>query len=141
MKLLIDTNIILDLLLGREPFLEDARNLAIGVINKEFDGFLAANTITDLHYIMLKSLHYEQRTRDALTNILSIFPLIDTTADDIKNALTNPMQDFEDAVLTESARREGIKYILTRNEKDFASSPIPAYSPGLFLQLFDDQVL
>ena len=90
---------------------------------------------------MLKSLHDEQRTRDALTNILSIFPLIDTTADDIKNALTNPMQDFEDAVLTESARREGIKYILTRNEKDFASSPIPAYSPGLFLQLFDDQVL
>lgn len=139
MKLLIDTNIVLDLLLAREPFLEDARNLAIGVINREFDGFLAASTITDLHYIMLKNLHNEQKTREALANILSIFPLIDTTAEDIQNALTNPMQDFEDAVLAESVRREGIKYILTRNEKDFISSPVPACSPGLFLQMFDNQ--
>jgi predicted nucleic acid-binding protein len=139
MKLLIDTNIVLDLLLAREPFLEDARNLAIGVINREFDGFLAASTITDLHYIMLKNLHNEQKTREALANILSIFPLIDTTAEDIQNALTNPMQDFEDAVLAESARREGIKYILTRNEKDFTSSPVPTCSPGLFLQMFDNQ--
>jgi predicted nucleic acid-binding protein len=139
MKLLIDTNIVLDLLLAREPFLEDARNLAIGVINREFDGFLAASTITDLHYIMLKNLQNEQKTREALANILSIFPLIDTTAEDIQNALTNPMQDFEDAVLAESARREGIKYILTRSEKDFTSSPVPPCSPGLFLQMFDNQ--
>ena len=56
MKAIIDTCVILDYLQGREPFFDDALNLAIGSANREFEAYISANSITDLFYIIQQGL-------------------------------------------------------------------------------------
>lgn len=138
MRVLVDTNILLDLLQQREPFYNDALNLCISVINGEIEGYLSAGQITDLHYILRRELS-EEETRAALFKILGIFPLLETKAEDVQCALAGSMDDFEDAVIAAAAKRERVDAIVTRNEKDFKLSPVPAYFPGAFLTMLDLQ--
>ena len=136
MKALIDTNIIIDALQSRADFLEDAREIMLRIA--DYDGYITTNSISDIHYLQHKFFHDKKRARDSLADLLAIFGILDITSDDCYNALRSNVSDFEDAILVESALRNRMDAIVTRNTKDFKNSPIKVYSPYDFLQVLDN---
>ncbi|MEA3302241.1 MAG: PIN domain-containing protein [Pseudomonadota bacterium] len=136
MKVLFDTNIILDLLLDRKPFSEHASSLISGVERSEINGFLCATTITTIHYLLTKYLDKE-KSIESIHSIMALFEIAPVNRLVIENALESKFSDFEDSVLHESARHAGAEYIITRNIKDFKKSGIPVFTPTEFLNMLE----
>lgn len=133
MKILVDSNVIIDILCKREPFFEDSYN----ALNKSIDDgtiFISASAITDIFYIVRKYLGIKQ-TKDCIKNLLGLVKIADTKGLDIEKALPSEISDFEDAVVSAIAERLKVKYILTRNTKDFVKSKIPSITPQEYLFL------
>lgn len=136
MKVLFDTNIILDVLLDRKPFSEHALYLMSKVERSEINGFLCATTVTTIHYLLSKNLDKEKAIT-SINSIMSLFEIASVNRLVIENALKSKFTDFEDSVLHESARHAGAEYIITRNIKDFKKSQIPVFSPSEFLSILE----
>ena len=138
MNVLIDTCIIIDALQSREPFNKDAEAVFLSVANRRCVGFLTANSITDIYYLMHKALHSAEETKKVLGvlfNLFEILDTLDTCGIDCRRALTSDISDYEDAVMIEAAARAEIDCIVTRNLKDYAGAPMPVYSPAQFVEL------
>lgn len=135
MNVLIDTCIVLDALQSREPFNKDAEAVFLSVANHRCEGFLAANSVTDIYYLMHRALHNAAETRKVLGVLFSLFQLLDTCGIDCQKALASSIPDYEDAVMVETAARAGIDCIVTRNLKDYAGAPMPVYSPSQFIEM------
>ena len=129
MKLLIDTNIILDALLKREPLVESAAAILFAVAEDKADGYITASTFTDMHYLIRKCLKDEARTRQILLDLLEVVSVLDVTGSDIEKAFELPMEDYEDALLAFCAKRHRMDAIITRNLKHYKNSPIQAIQP------------
>ena len=136
MKVLFDTNIILDVLLDRKPFSEHASYLMSRVERSEINGFLCATTVTTIHYLLSKYLD-KKKAIDSINSIMALFEIASVNRLVIENALKSKFSDFEDSVLHESARHAGAEYIITRNIKDFKKSQIPAYTATEFLSMLE----
>jgi predicted nucleic acid-binding protein len=136
MKVLFDTNIILDVLLDRQPFSDLAACLMSKVERSEIDGFLCANTVTTIHYLLSKHLN-QQKAITCIDSIISLFEVATVNRLVIKNALKLKFSDFEDSVLHESAIHAGADYIITRNIRDFKRTKIPAFTPAEFLSMLE----
>ena len=130
MRVVIDTCVILDYLQNREPFFDDALNIAISRANREYEGYITASSVTDLYYIIHRYNHSDKETRDIVNTLTMLFGLTDTYAEDCINALHSEMSDYEDAVMSETAYRVGAEYIVTRNVGDYVKSKVPAISPA-----------
>lgn len=128
MKVLIDTNIVLDLLLEREPFVESAIALFEQIEYGKLIGYIAATTITNIFYIIRKTEGREVAL--AATGRLLIglqFCAVDRQT--VETALRLNLKDFEDSVQLACATLAQLDGIVTRDRKDFAGSPLPTYSP------------
>jgi predicted nucleic acid-binding protein len=136
MKILFDTNIILDVLLDRKPFSEHASHLMSMVERSEINGFLCATTVTTIHYLLSQNLD-KKKAMNSIHAIMTLFEVAAVNRLVIENALATKFSDFEDAVLHESARQAGAEYIVTRNVKDFKASKIPVYTPIEFLSTLE----
>ena len=133
MKALIDTNVIIDALQDRDDFARDAEFVVLQAY--EYEGYIAATSITDIYYIQHKFYHDKEKTKKSLKKVLKLYDIIDVTESDCRNALHSGVSDFEDAVIVEVAKRNDIDCIVTRDIKDFKTSPVPAYTPVEFLRL------
>ena len=134
MNVIVDTCIIIDALQEREPFAKDAQNLCLAVAKGEFSAFIPAKSVADIYYIMHRNLHSDEQARSLLKKLFLSFGILDTTALDCRNAIASPISDFEDAILAETAYRNNVEYIITRNTKDFAKSVVPVATPSEFLK-------
>jgi len=134
MRAVIDTCVIVDALQSREPFCKDAQSIFLLCANRQFEGFLTAKAITDIYYLT----HRDKATRDVLTKLCALFGLLDTTALDIRKAISAEISDFEDAVMVETAVRSGVDCIVTRNTKDYSKASIPVYAPAEFIELLTE---
>ena len=135
MNVIIDTCIIIDALQSRKPFDKDAEAVFLSVANRRCVGFLTANSVTDIYYLMHKALHSQEETKKILGVLFSLFEILDTCGIDCRKALASKISDFEDAVMIEAAARAEIDCIVTRNLKDYAGAPMPVYSPEQFVEL------
>lgn len=133
MKVIVDTCVILDALQNREQFYETAQELILHISDKEFTGILTAKSITDIYYILRKSLHDNTSAREHIRKLYTLFDVTDTFAADCELALYSETADYEDAIMIETAKRIGADCIVTRNQKDYTKSKIPVYSPEEFL--------
>ena len=133
MRAVIDTCVILDYLQCREPFFDDALNIAIGRANNEFEAYITASSLTDLYYIIHRHTHSSIETRRIISDLTILFGLIDTYAEDCINALHSEMKDYKDSVMSETAYRIKADCIVTRNIKDYERSRVPAVLPSEFL--------
>lgn len=128
-KLLLDTNIIVDLLEDREPFSKPARLMIAYGAAQEASLWISAGQITDLLYILSKggkpSLMKEAtHNLQTLRQVVRICPVGEKEIDD---ALASAWEDKEDAVLYEIALKLEANAIITRNKTDFEKSLIPVY--------------
>ena len=139
MKALIDTCVVIDLLQKREPFFDDAYRVFICAACDRFEGAVSAKSVTDIYYIMHRFFHDDARSRKALETLFKLFSVLDTTGLDCRKALLSPAADYEDALMIETAVSFGMDCIITRNERDYSTSPLPVYSPSGFLNIRDSE--
>ncbi len=129
MKVLFDTNIILDVLLDRELFVELSASLVSLVEEKEIKGYLCATTITTIDYLITKS-HNRQTAKNELSKLLGIFQICAVNEHVLQLALNSKFKDFEDAVQFYSGVCDNVDSIVTRNTKDYKEEQISVYTPA-----------
>ena len=134
LKILIDLNVILDVLQRREPFYDmSARVLAVaerGMV----EGWVAAHSLTTLFHLVARYQSAEQ-ARVALTDLLIFLSVAAVDHMVIEQALNLPYPDFEDAVQMMAAVRSGVRYLITRNVRDYDMGPLPVLQPVELLAL------
>lgn len=128
MKILFDTNVVLDVLLDREPFADDAAYLISKVELSEIQGFLCATTITTIYYIIAKSIGSKSASKH-ISTLLSLFAIAPVNRLVLEKSISSRFDDFEDSVLHESALYSGAQYIVTRNSIDFKKAKLPIFEP------------
>lgn len=131
---MVDTNVILDVWLLREPYWKESATLVSWVEQGKLTGFLCPITITTLHYLG-KSALGEKQARVLLGQLLDIFKVGVLTPEIFRDALSSRITDFEDAVIEAVSLAAEVDVIATRNLKDFQRSRIHAKSPAQLLQL------
>jgi len=136
LKTLFDTNVVLDLLLDREPYSSQAAYLLSKVERSEIIGFLCATTITTIHYLATKALDKHQAIKH-IKSLLSLFEIAPVNRLILENALNPGFTVFEDSVIHQSACHVGAEYIITRNVTDFKTSNIPVYTPIEFINMLE----
>jgi len=134
MKLLIDTNIILDYLMKREPWAEAAQEIILAIAEEKIEGYITANSLTDIYYLLRKHLGKKEQAKHVLTGLIEIIKILDVNGADCEKALKLDMTDFEDALLICCGERNKVDHIVTRNLKDFEGSPISVSEPDAILK-------
>lgn len=136
MKILIDTNIILDLIQSREPFSENASKIINSCVKKENEGYISAHSLSDIFFILRKDKTVEER-KALILNLCSFFTVIPED----KNFYTavcqnNNWNDLEDGLQMKCADFEKLDYIVTRDAgKGFNNSPVKVISAEDFLNI------
>ena len=129
---LLDTNVVLDVLLSREAFVQDGRAIFEQIERGELSAFVCATTVTTIDYLASKALG-APAARKLLALLLDLCEVAPVTRAVLSDAIKSPLGDFEDAVLCHAALGCGISAIITRNGKDFRGSGLQIYSPREWL--------
>lgn len=136
MKVLIDTNVIMDVLVGREPFLQMSRFVVRLCDEGVIEGYLAAHSITNLFY-MLRKYYDADECHDIVLNLFDIFTVVGIDESNLMAALKNKsFHDFEDCLQVECGKEVKADYIITRDLKDFTHSDIECLTPAEFHDIF-----
>jgi predicted nucleic acid-binding protein len=130
-RLLIDINVLLDVALQRPEAASSARVLA--QCGKQHEAWLAWHSIATLAYLIERQTS-NVTARDFIRDLLGWAQVAATSTQDAVVALDLPLADFEDALQVAAAMACGAQFIITRNERDFKKSPVPALSPDAFLR-------
>lgn len=133
MRVLVDTNIILDDLLEREPFVRDAKALLQAIEDQQIQGYITATTLTDIFYIARKNKGIE-RARQDIFDLLALMQVCAVDRSILETAILSNLPDFEDAVQIACALNENLDAIITRDTQDFADASLQILSAGELLQ-------
>jgi len=129
LAVLIDTDVLLDFLLDREPFTQNAQAVMQKSREKIIDAFWAAHSITNIFYVLRKVYTVSER-KQRLLDLCRFISVVEIGYIEVYNALTNnKFNDIEDCLQAECAGAVKADYIITRNIKDYAYSKIPAILP------------
>lgn len=137
MKVLIDTNIIIDYLTTREPFYENAEKI-INLCLFKIDRCVSPHSFIDIAYVLRENFKIDI---EDVRNIIQKFSTVLQVATENKNTIVNAAEnenfsDYEDSVQNECAQSLNVDYIVTRNKKDFSNASVPVLEPNEFLKMF-----
>jgi predicted nucleic acid-binding protein len=132
MKLLVDANVLLDVALEREGFFEDSDAVVGWCQDHPGTGLIAWHTISNLYYLLRKAQD-NASARGFIETVLEIFEVSSTGTIAARHALSLKVNDFEDALQIAAALHAGADLIVTRDQVDYAVSPLPVKSPSEFL--------
>jgi predicted nucleic acid-binding protein len=136
-RLLVDTNVVLDVLLDRHPHVETSIAIWAAVETGVCEGHLAAHAITTIHYLVHKELG-APRAKQLINLILRVFRVAAVDGIVVEQALRLPLADFEDAVTAAAGQTCGCDFIVTRDSKGFRGSPVRALGPEAVLPMLKD---
>ena len=137
MKILIDTNVIIDALTSREPWNESAEKIFIMTANNIVDMYITASSATDIYYLVRKHLHNVETARQVMGKLYSLVGILEVKEEDCVDALVSPITDYEDAVVEQVARRSAVECIVTRNQKDYEKGLTKVFLPDDFIQFME----
>jgi predicted nucleic acid-binding protein len=128
-RVLLDVNVVLDVLLDRQPFADASAAVWAAVERGDAEGWLSAHAVTTLHYLNAKAVGSKMagETTEAL---LSVFEVAAVDGPALHAALALRWTDFEDAVTAAAARRSRCDVVVTRNPRHFKGSPVKALTPS-----------
>ena len=138
MRILFDTNVVLDVLLDREPFSSVAATLFSKVESGEISGYVCATTITTIHYLAHKVLGIDS-AREEINNLIQLFDIAPVNRAVLGTAVSSDFKDFEDAVVHESSVYIEAQGIVTRDLNGFKKSKIQVYSPEELLLMLESK--
>ena len=133
MRLMLDTNIIVDVLSKRDGYHESLQLVKYCELGR-VEGFVSAITVTDVMYILRKHID-PSLVREAVQTLLLIVDVANVFKSDITFGFSSDMKDYEDAVQASCAERMKADYIVTRNIDDFKKSPIPVILPNAAINI------
>ncbi len=139
MRVLFDSDVLLDVLAGRQPFVVTSAQALNAVKKTQVQGYISGHAVTNIFYILRRQVGRET-ARQLLSRLLQHLHVASVTNQVIMAALQSSITDFEDAVTIEAATAAGVEVIVTRNTPDFAASTIPAVSPEEFLVILSEEV-
>lgn len=134
MTLLLDINVLLDVVLEREPWSRAAARLLSAIEAGRAVGFVAAHTLTTIFYVVAQSRD-PATAATAVGDVLRILDVAHASKADFQESLAMSISDFEDAVQATAAIKVGADYLVTRNEKDFRSASVATADPATVLAL------
>ena len=134
MKIMCDTNIIIDVLLEREPFVEDSYKVLSLCEEHQINGFVSASSVTDIYYLVRKYTHNTELAYKAIGKLLEIVKVCSVTNQDVLTAFQKKAKDFEDCLVVTCAKSIYCDCIVTRNKKDFEEFDIQVFTPTELLQ-------
>lgn len=131
-KILIDTNVIIDIALEREPFVNDAKKIIKLIEKQKIKAYISATTVTDIYYITRQKTSHEQ-VINFFENLFVFVHVLSVNENIITKAMKQENKDFEDAVQIETSKQNNISVIITRNKKDFENSGLKIFSPDEYI--------
>lgn len=134
MKIVIDTNVVVDVLARREPFFEHSEAVVRFVAVGRAEGAITANTVTDLYYLLCKHMA-KDAAKTALRGLMDMLSVVAVTENECLAALDLPMNDYKDALLASCAKSWAADVIITSDMKDFAQSSVKAMAPADFVMM------
>ncbi|MBQ4404107.1 MAG: PIN domain-containing protein [Selenomonadaceae bacterium] len=138
LNLLIDTNVVVDSFLEREPFLSMSRR-AISLSKKyPVNSFVSASTVTDIYYITYKNLKNRQTVRALFKELFEFVSVVKVTAEDIHAAFALDWKDFEDSVQYAVAKSNSFDGIVTRNMEGFTDDAVKIFTPEEVCQYVEE---
>lgn len=132
-KVLIDSDVLLDFFLDREPFVTHASNVIELIEKKEIKGFVTPIIISNLYYI-LRRISSHKIVLEKIALLLQLVSVTDVSNACIINAVNSNFKDFEDALQNFSAEMSGLTTIITRNTKDYKTSNLSVFTPESFIK-------
>ncbi|MEZ3462135.1 MAG: PIN domain-containing protein [Lachnospiraceae bacterium] len=129
MKYLIDTNVILDVLLKREPFYKSCASVLTLARRKEIELYVSASAITDIYYIANQALRDRAEVKSLIVKLIKVVSVAGISEDEIQKALALPWKDFEDSVQYSVALLQKMDGIVTRNPKDYKEAEMKVWDP------------
>lgn len=138
MRALVDMNVIIDALTGREPFNDAAEQIFLLAANQSADMYITASSAMEIYYLVRKYLHSTEQAKRVISKLYELFYILDITSADCIDALSADMKDYEDAVVSCCAYRNQIGYIVTENTKDYLQSNVSAILPDAFVKLLSE---
>lgn len=143
MRVLIDTNVIIDVLQNRQPWCDAGKEIFLAIANKRTIGCVTAKQIADIHYFSRKQFkeqeNVDKKCREVVTKLMALFELLDTLGIDCQDAIAYENNDYEDAIMISTAIRSGVDGIVTRDLSHYKSSPIPVYTAEEFVKKLETQ--
>jgi predicted nucleic acid-binding protein len=133
-RLLVDTNVVLDVLLDRQPYAESSTAIWAAAETGAAEGFLAAHAITTIHYLVQREIG-PVKAKQLIGFILRVFRVATVEGAVIEQALRLPIADFEGAVTAAAALGSECEYIVTRDPKGFRGSPVRVLAPEAALAI------
>jgi predicted nucleic acid-binding protein len=134
LALLIDTNVVLDVILRREPWVHEAAALLDACGRGTARAYIAAHAVTTIHYVVTRAIDRRAATA-AISDLLELVTVVPAGDTDFRRALTIGLGDFEDAVQVTSFLQCGANVLVTRNSRDFRSAKIETRTAGEVLAL------
>jgi putative PIN family toxin of toxin-antitoxin system len=134
MRVLVDTNIVLDGLLEREPFVRDAKALIEAIEVEQIEGYVTATTLTNIFYIVRRQTRSIELARQAVSETLTLMEVCLVDLAILEAAFASNLRDFEDAVQLACAMASRLDPIITRNAQDFAVTTLPILSTRELLE-------
>jgi predicted nucleic acid-binding protein len=136
MRVLFDTNVVLDALLAREPFVADAAFLMESVESGRVEGFISATTMTDVHYLVKRQTKSAEIAMVAVIRLMALMEICVVDREVLEQALrfvrantALESADFEDAIQVACAIAVGAEAITTRDVAGFTGSLVPVLPP------------
>ena len=136
-QVLFDSDVLLDILAQRQPFVVASAQALNTVMKKQVQGFVSGHAVTNIFYILRRQIGSEA-ARKLIENLLQHIQIASVTDEVIHQALQSPIKDFEDAVTSAAAMAAGLEIIVTRNKADFVESSIPAMLPEELLKMLSE---
>jgi len=134
-RIYLDTNVIIDLLGEREPFVEDAQKIFSLGVNRKV-ALLTSSISLATSFYFIRKRYPEQDSRNRIRLFLMICQILNPEDFTITSALLSPFSDFEDALQHAIAQQGNCDFIVTRNTKDFTHAKIPVLTPAEFISLW-----
>lgn len=139
MKVLIDTNVIIDALTSREPWNESAETIFIMTANHLMDTYITASSATNIYYLVRKYLHSADQAKQVMEKLYSLVGILTVSGVECIDALASSVNDYEDAVVERVSVKADMDFIITRNVKDYQQGMIKAISPDDFIVLMKEK--
>jgi predicted nucleic acid-binding protein len=136
-KVLLDINVVLDVLANRQPFADDSVAVLARIEKGSLEGFLAAHSVTTLHFLLSKRLG-KAKTRRVLTDLLQLLRIVPLDEDRLRHALGLAWSDFEDAVQAACAEKAEADWLVTRDKRGFKKSAVRPVTPPELLALLQE---
>lgn len=138
MRLMIDTNVVLDVLVRRQPFYDSSKTILSLCEDKIAQGFVSAAAITDIFYLVRKAFGNVDDAYCLIESLLNIVGVLTVTGDDVSKAFQVKARDFEDCLVATCAKSNGCNAIVTRNKRDYQNFGVTVYTPDELLQLLKE---